>query len=521
MRDLATTIEPTPRKRVFFSIIPDYDLNKAICELVDNAIDEWVKAGRKRALDVRIDIDLDQQTIRIIDNAGGVDLDHLDILIAPGLTSNDPTAETIGIFGVGTKRAVVALAQHVTITTRKAAGLTYRIEFDDEWLKEESWKLDVYRVDNIPENSTLIHLTQLRFKIDEAAVDALRHHLSATYARFLSKDFSLKLDGDRLEPVTFDTWAFPEAQPPRRYHGPMPTADGQPIQVELAAGLIQDGSDTDEYGVYLYCNDRLVARGLKDHRVGFARGLAGLAHHEVSLVRVIISLRGEAQSMPWNSSKSDLNERHPVFVELRQFTIDLVKHFASLSRALRGTWDETVFPHRSGDVHVVAMKQFSAARKARLPPLPPQKPRYEKKARSANEPVHDAAPWTRGLTDGMIAVEMIFRSNLSERNRIALILLDSNLEIAFKEYIVNGTGTYVSDSKITSLFSKRHLVHEEVKLSKPLTNRFWNRVTYYYDLRCKLVHERATVPISDASIEEFRKLVRHALSELFGLEFPE
>jgi hypothetical protein len=35
-------------------------------------------------------------------------------------------AETIGIFGVGTKRAVVALAQHVRIRTRRGNGKSNR-----------------------------------------------------------------------------------------------------------------------------------------------------------------------------------------------------------------------------------------------------------------------------------------------------------------------------------------------------------------------------------------------------------
>lgn len=33
------TIEAIPSKRLFLSIIADYDLNRSICELVDNAPD--------------------------------------------------------------------------------------------------------------------------------------------------------------------------------------------------------------------------------------------------------------------------------------------------------------------------------------------------------------------------------------------------------------------------------------------------------------------------------------------------
>lgn len=33
------TIDGTPSKRIYRSIIADYDLNTAICELIDNSID--------------------------------------------------------------------------------------------------------------------------------------------------------------------------------------------------------------------------------------------------------------------------------------------------------------------------------------------------------------------------------------------------------------------------------------------------------------------------------------------------
>jgi hypothetical protein len=38
-------IDGTPEKRFFLSLISDYDLKTGLCELVDNAIDFWTRAG--------------------------------------------------------------------------------------------------------------------------------------------------------------------------------------------------------------------------------------------------------------------------------------------------------------------------------------------------------------------------------------------------------------------------------------------------------------------------------------------
>src|SRR3954468_72539 len=89
----------TPSKRLFLSIIADYDLNRSICELVDNGLDVWVRGGR--SADIAIDIQLDkaQQIITVKDNAGGLPRSELRYVVGPGQTGTEPTDQTIGIFG--------------------------------------------------------------------------------------------------------------------------------------------------------------------------------------------------------------------------------------------------------------------------------------------------------------------------------------------------------------------------------------------------------------------------------------
>ena len=154
-------ISAIPSKRIYRSIIADYDLPKAICELIDNAVDQWVLNGKLKPLAVRIELNCDQQTIRVSDNACGVEKEKLPFMVGPGRTGNDPTEKIIGIFGVGTKRAVVALSQDIRITTRYKDQETYRLEYDDEWLMSEGWELPLYRVDPIEESTTIIDLHRL------------------------------------------------------------------------------------------------------------------------------------------------------------------------------------------------------------------------------------------------------------------------------------------------------------------------------------------------------------------------
>jgi hypothetical protein len=214
----AGTIDATPSKRIYSSIIADYSLNTGICELVDNSIDQWTKCGRTQPLKVSLRIDADQQSIRVEDNAGGVAYDDLALLVTPGATSGTGSEEQIGVFGVGSKRAVVALGQQVRILTRVPRKKTHLVEYDDVWLEEDDWRLTVFEVTDILPGSTVVDISKLRAKIDARDVTALREHLGATYALLLGPGrVTLSLNDEPIEPRVFDNWAFPPEYSPRRF----------------------------------------------------------------------------------------------------------------------------------------------------------------------------------------------------------------------------------------------------------------------------------------------------------------
>jgi hypothetical protein len=128
-------------------------------------------------------------------------------------------------------------------------------------------------------------------------------------------------------------------------------------------------------------------------------------------------------------------------------------------------------------------------------------------------------PWTRGLYESIIAVDFILKKNLEQRNRICLILLDSTLEIGFKEYLVNESGIAYSNDRIQRIFKDRTQVHQEVKQNtfKKISASDWLTIEYFYKLRCDLIHRKATISIADEDLTRYRELVVKVLQRLFGL----
>lgn len=521
----AGPIDGTPDKRLFWSIISDYDFKTAICELIDNAIDTWMGRLSRGTLEIEINVESDRQIITIADNSGGVAEENLPNLIAPGASRNDPGAETIGIFGVGSKRAVVALAEDICIKTRHGNGPSFQIDINNDWLESPDWEIPHYRIPAITPSSTSIRLSALRKRISDLDVDELRSHVAEVYAWFLAiDDCNISINAVPAQPREFDTWGYPEQNPPREARF-SENVDGATISIEVSGGLITDRDPVSEnYGVYIYCNNRLVVKNLKCREVGyFVTSEAGVPHPDASLCRVIVRVNGGAKYMPWNSSKSAVRFDHPVFSALRPTLIKLVTHYSSLSRRLKDDWDSKVFAYGEGEVERADPEEPDKGSRLILPPLPKVRKAASAKLKTANAGILLDAPWTLGLLEAVSAVDSIQKLKLETRNRIALILLDSNFEIGLKEFVIHRTDLFppknYDDAKIKDLFSRRYKVVAEVKNKVNLPQKLVAKATHYYEMRNKLIHERATVGITDKDVAIYRDTIEQILTRLFDLNF--
>lgn len=522
MKREVKTLDGTPSKRSFWAIINDYELQTSICELIDNALDLYLKGKQLTPVAIRIDLDIERQIIRIEDTAGGVPEVDLELLIKPGGTTNDRDQEVIGIFGVGSKRAVIALAEDVTIFTRYGMESTFRIDIDNDWLEDESWHIPAYKTDPIPEKTTIIELRKLRKPISEEGLEFLRAHLSETYARYLmSRKFHISVNRMRLDPKVFDHWAYPPTYGPRDMEFELPTEGLGNVRGGITAGLVREKElRGDDYGVYFYCNERLIAKEIKDKSVGYFSGRAGIPHSDASLARVIVNLQGAAKDMPWNSTKSAISFAHPTFKAFQETLVQVLHYYTSLSRGFRGRWEEDVFPHKSGKVQRLKIKDIQHIKKSYLPPKPRVLKHRIDHLRENNQQILKEQPWTVGLVEAIAAVDLIRRQrSFQTKNRIALLLLDSSFEIALKEFIVHTQGLNLGGKPLEEIFNRRDAVIKVVRQKVNIDRATLLKIEHYYRLRNKLVHERATVEVTDEDVDNYEETVQNILTLLFNLQF--
>ncbi len=253
-------IDATPQKRLFRSIIADYDIETSLFELIDNAIDHWISGGRARELVVELFLAADRQTIVVKDNAGGVHRDDIQLLVSPGASRTVDNAELIGIFGVGGKRAGVALGERVDIRTRKGAGPTLNVVLSSDWLADDSWDIEAREVSEISEDSTEVRVTELRQGFDLSYIEKLREAISSAYATFVNQGVTIRVNGTPASSISYSNWAYhPDFLPVFSSFKIMPD-DRTQVTVKISAGLLQDRNPQEEnYGaIFIATGDSLL-----------------------------------------------------------------------------------------------------------------------------------------------------------------------------------------------------------------------------------------------------------------------
>jgi hypothetical protein len=522
MKNRIQDIDATPSKRIYLSIISDYDLSLALCELIDNAIDSWTYNGQVKPLEVKVNLNYQQQTIEVSDNSGGIPESEMKLVISPGESRNETDTEVIGLFGVGSKRAVVALAQQIKIFSRYKNNRTTLVEFDDNWIADPDWNITIYEADTIPQNTTIIELTKLRDPINPDNEKRLVNHLGATYSQFISKsNFSILLNSKVIEPIVFESWSFPPNFEPKHYEGKV-SVDNKDIKFDIIAGLTKQGDPAGgEYGLYLYCNDRLIARAHKGYEVGYKTSMAGQPHPSISLVRVIVRLKGGSQLMPWNSSKSEINTKSHTFKALENQIMLIITNYSRASRSMADDWVTKVFPYKTGDIKQVKVTELTQNSDLHLVPIPRKtNQKYIDVIKRNNKTVATKKPWVKGTYEALIAVEEVSKLNIEQSNRISLLILDSTLEIAFKDFLANETppNTY-SAQRLANIMGNRSDVQNEIMKYINFKKDTWTRVNYYYNLRCELVHKRVAVTITNDDLKIYRDLCEYMFKKMFGLNF--
>jgi hypothetical protein len=325
-------VDASPTKDFFIEmLIKDLALVPAIIDLVDNSLDgarRIRQAKSYRGLWVRLTFN-DRQ-FEIADNCGGIDVDTArNYAFRFGRAGDAPTTvHSIGQFGVGMKRALFKLGRifEVTSTTR-TSRFNVRVNVD-EWRKDD--RVWAFRFSDDPEENlkvpaedtgTVISVRKLRDAVAEefassAFAGRLASDIERRHGRNLARGIEIQVNTRRLR---FDPITLLNAQQLRPVYREFPLTSRQrnDVQVRLFAGLGEGGPL--DAGWYVYCNDRLVLEADRTSLTGWGEtGGDGTTiprfHNQYADFRGYVFFDADdAGALPWNTTKTGVDEEHPVF----------------------------------------------------------------------------------------------------------------------------------------------------------------------------------------------------------------
>lgn len=407
------TIWGGPTKRFFVSMLTrDIELTDAILDLIDNCVDgatrklkgKIQKAGAYKGFEARLT--LSATSFEISDNCGGIPQDAIDDAFRLGRpkVDRDGKLPTIGVYGIGMKRAIFKMADEArveTVSDDAARAVTYTTE----WLNpaNDSWDLPIESVKKRTKRGVTISVPRLKAPIarqfgNAAFINDLRTKISEHFGYLIQKGFSIDVNGQKIEERTLHLYAadFTKKDAIRPFDFEL--EEGK-VHIRVTVGFFRplvhteeidqaaERSEGDQAGISVICNDRLVLLNDKSLKTGWGDGGVPKYHPQFrGIAGVIIFSSDHPESLPISTTKRDLDVGTDVYLKARQYAMEGLRECTGFTNKWKGMEDEATKHFENSkkkDVrtqvklaaeHGVAVRGVSGARKhAPALPIPEQR----------------------------------------------------------------------------------------------------------------------------------------------------
>ena len=347
----------SPAKQFFIRmIVKDISLEDCLLDLIDNSIDgalRLARPGDSSLANCQVDLNLSHDSFRISDNCGGIPVSLAkDYAFRFGRETYPPPGvdDSIGVYGIGMKRAIFKLGNHITITSSTSTE-SFRTTIDvPEWELLEPWTfdLDISTPSEVP--GVTIAITDLHEGISKALADsvfieALKRSIAIDYSLFLQRGLIITVNGHTIVPQTFKLLHSASFRPGKSQY-----KDGD-VTVTIAAGLAAPPSDDDSpeasrphyerYGWYVLCNDRVVLAADKTRRTVWGHGEFQHWHNQYNGFLGIVSFNATDPSLlPWITTKRDLDPSVPLYRRAVRQMKDFTRPYIEYTNRRKGREQE-------------------------------------------------------------------------------------------------------------------------------------------------------------------------------------
>ncbi len=363
------TARASPTKAFFVSMLTrDIELQDAILDLLDNCLDGILRTGvstddpNKPYAGYRATLTMAPDHFIIEDNCGGIPLEtakRYAFAMGRPTGAGDPTPATIGMYGIGMKRAIFKLGTDALVESRSDQG--FNVEITPDWMSSDQWTdLPIFELqdDQLDGRGTRITVFQLN---DEASaslsdptwVDNFRGVVARHYSLIITKGFEVvvgtpeEIDGG-LAPIAAESFRLLNAaeEPGAPAIAPY-VFIGQidDVNVEIYAGLYRqllspeelDAEEetrgtSDDAGWTVACNDRVVIWKDKTRLTGWGEATVPNYHGQFIAITGIVLLRSEdPRNLPLTTTKRGIDAASNVYSTAKDMMREATKALTSFT----------------------------------------------------------------------------------------------------------------------------------------------------------------------------------------------
>lgn len=343
------TLHTAPTKNFFVEMLTrDISLVDAILDLLDNSIDGILRKihhggtfAEKPYEGFTVNISYTPQSFGIKDNCGGIPLDIAEKAFKIGRLaddSRDANIPTVGMYGIGMKRAMFKLGRSVNVVSRHQED-TFKVEISRAWMESENWDLNLVTNTVIPfeDEGTEITINELRSDIatlfeTQDFFDELKKNIAQHYSYILEKGLTVIVNNESISPRSLNL-LFGEHIKPFYYREEI-----EGLTIHLAVGFnAVPGNEgdanfafkrsEDDAGWTIMCNDRAVVYNDKSRLTGWGEGVAKY-HAQFSVISGIVQfMSNDAKKLPITTTKRGVETSSEIFLRIRKIMIDGLKVF--------------------------------------------------------------------------------------------------------------------------------------------------------------------------------------------------
>lgn len=367
----------SPSKSFFVEMLTrDIELQDAILDLVDNCIDgiqRRLKASPKKGAQpysgFKAKLDLSKKGFTIEDNCGGIPRDKAEnYAFRLGRPSNAAPEKipTVGVYGIGMKRAIFKLGRSATVTTlHQQAG--FSVSISAAWMvDDDDWDIPITNLAKtaVPvslrsQGGTIISVANLlptvQYEFDSqrsSFIDALKATIATHYSYILQKGFAIEVNGVAVKPRMLGLLVSKPKASGARIEPFVYRATKDEVEVEIVLGLYRDIPDQAEIdeelegrasasretcGWTIICNERVVVYADKTRLTGWGEATVPAYHPQFNAIAGIVRFTSNDMSkLPVTTTKRGLEASSELFLTVKDVMREGLKHFTNFTNQWKG-----------------------------------------------------------------------------------------------------------------------------------------------------------------------------------------